>query len=154
MGVAGSGKTTIGRVLSEHLGLSFHDGDDFHSPGNIKKMTSGEALTDEDRDGWLSTLSHLIKDKEDVVLACSALKRSYRDRLRESDSSLLFVFLDVSVEIAKDRLRARGDHFMPASLIISQFSALERPRDAIRIDAEQPVAAVVRDLKGRLERSR
>tara|TARA_E500000331_G_C17003517_1_gene603132 strand:- start:108 stop:587 length:480 start_codon:yes stop_codon:yes gene_type:complete len=147
MGVAGSGKTTVGKSVATHLGLDFYDGDDFHPARNVQKMSSGYSLTDEDRADWLSALAELIKGKGPIVLACSALKARYRERLAQSDNRLRFVFLDVSPEIARSRLKSRDSHFMPASLIDSQFEILERPQDAIEIDAENGLVQVLDELK-------
>ena len=147
MGVAGSGKTTVGKVVATHLGLDFYDGDDFHPVRNVQKMSSGHSLTDEDRADWLSALAELIKSKGPIVLACSALKTRYRERLAQSDNRLRFVFLDVSPEVARSRLESRDSHFMPASLIDSQFEILERPQDAIEIDAENGLVLVLDELK-------
>jgi len=147
MGVAGCGKTTIGQQLAQHLEIRFFDGDDFHSVRNVQKMSSGQSLTDEDRADWLSSLADLIRCEGPIVLACSALKKSYRTLLAESESALRFVFLDVSPEIARTRLESRDSHFMPASLIESQFEALERPQDAIEIDAENSVVRILDELK-------
>jgi len=147
MGVAGSGKTTIGQLLAQHLGINFFDGDDFHSSGNVQKMSSGQPLTDEDRVDWLSSLSDLIEGEGPIVLACSALKESYRKLLADSETDLRFVFLDITPEVASARLKSRDSHFMPVSLIESQFQALERPKDAIKINAENSVDRILDELK-------
>ncbi len=150
MGVAGSGKTTIGQQLAEYFEIRFFDGDDFHSPRNVQKMSSGQSLTDEDRTDWLSSLADLIKAEGPIVLACSALKKSYRKTLAESESTLRFVFLDISPEVARARLESRDSHFMPASLIESQFETLEQPQEAIRINAENSVVRVLEELQSLL----
>ena len=139
MGVSGCGKTTVGKKLSEALSIPFINGDNFHSNKNIKKMSSGKPLTDADRQSWLLTLSDLINKKGPVILECSALKSFYRRILIRSDPNLVFIFLDISPEIVKKRLISRKNHFMPQSLIQSQFNSLERPENAITIDADQPV---------------
>jgi carbohydrate kinase (thermoresistant glucokinase family) len=147
MGVAGSGKTTIGQLLGQHLGIKFFDGDDFHTSGNVQKMSSGQPLTDEDRVDWLSSLSDLIEGEGPIVLACSALKKSYRKLLADSETDLRFVFLDITPEVASARLKSRDSHFMPVSLIESQFQALERPKGAITINAENSVDRILDELK-------
>lgn len=134
MGVAGCGKSTVGKALADALHLPFHDADEYHPESNIEKMKNGLPLTDADRWPWLETLSELLHAP--VVLACSALRASYREILsRRGDPR--FVFLQISPETATQRLRARAGHFMPSSLIESQFATLEAPVDAIVVDAEQ-----------------
>ena len=151
MGVAGSGKSTIGARLAEKLGCGFYDGDDYHPPANLEKMGRGQPLTDEDRGPWLDRLRELIGEKlaagESAVIACSALRRTYRARLLPPDVKLAnhvrFVYLHISPEVARERLLARAGHFMPATLVASQFGTLEEPEDALRIDAGKPLAEVV-----------
>lgn len=139
MGVTGCGKTTIGKHLAKALSLPFYDADDFHPAANKDKMGRGEPLTDKDRAGWLRTLRALIEANEaegkNIVLACSALKKDYRKTLTVGVSPL-FVFLEVSREVAKTRLRGRSNHYMPVSLVDSQFEVLEKPQEAICINAE------------------
>jgi gluconokinase len=140
MGVAGCGKSTVGAALSQALGLPLVEGDDFHSPASRHKMNSGVALTDVDRDGWLATLAaQLQRYPEGAVLTCSALKRSYRDRLRAAAPGLRFVFLDIARVDALRRVAARADgHFFSASLVDSQFATLESPlveAGVLRLDA-------------------
>ena len=159
MGVAGSGKTTIGSRLAEGLGWSFFDGDDFHPPENIAKMSSGIALTDSDRVPWLQALADLISNlvarKTSAVLACSALKSAYRDRLKDGAGSntdqIRFVYLKVSPSVAHERLRKREGHFMPEELISSQFETLEEPDDAIVADASLSPDEVVAEIRQALE---
>jgi len=159
MGVSGSGKTTIGSRLAESLGWSFFDGDDFHPPENIAKMSSGIALTDSDRVPWLQALADLIASllasKKSAVLACSALKSEYRDRLKNgagpNTDQLRFVYLKVSPSVAHERLRKREGHFMPEELISSQFETLEEPDDAIVINAELSPDEVVAQIRQALE---
>jgi len=146
-GVSGAGKTTIGQRLARELGATFLDADAFHPPENVAKMRSGVPLTDADRSGWLATLrAELQRHRaagEPVVLACSALKEAYRRVLAEGSPNLRFVHLQLTPEVARARLEQRGNHFMPTSLVASQFAALEPPTDALVIDATQPVDAVV-----------
>ena len=149
MGVAGCGKTTIGKHLAQELGYPFFDGDDFHPEANVQKMSRGEPLNDDDREGWLKTLQQLIQDNESkgitVIVACSALKARYRDHLRTNDGPL-FVYLNISKETAEARLKARTNHFMPVSLVASQFEALQAPQGAINIDANHPQDQVQREV--------
>ena len=153
MGVAGAGKTAVGRALADSLGWSFHDADDFHSRANVAKMRAGTPLTDTDRAPWLATLHALIADHlasgAPMVLACSALRAAYREALRPggaADARVAFVQLDVPPEVAERRLAARSGHYMPASLVASQFATLEPPRDALRLDATRPVAELVQQI--------
>ena len=154
MGVTGCGKTTIGQAIADWLEWPFYDGDDFHPPSNVAKMRKGEPLTDDDRAGWLDTLAQLLRRNEasgqHVVIACSALKSAYRDRLRGAGDAVLdltFLHLDITPEVALARLTERKGHFMPSSLIASQFETLEPPKHAIVIDANRPIAAVVRSVQ-------
>jgi gluconokinase len=130
-GVSGAGKTTVGKLLAQKLGWKFVEADDFHSPANIEKMHRGVPLTDEDRRLWLERLRELIKRcvecRENVVLACSALKRAYRQRLRVSEE-VKFVFLRGDYELIAKQLRHRRGHFMNPELLRSQFSDLEEPK--------------------------
>jgi gluconokinase len=141
MGVTGCGKTTFGRVLAARLGISFYDADGFHSPANIEKMSHGEPLTDADRAPWLASLAEMISRElahgHSLVLACSALKQAYRDRLTPEPFAgrVRFIWLRITPELAERRLRARGHHYMPPSLVMSQFAALEPPTDALALDA-------------------
>jgi carbohydrate kinase (thermoresistant glucokinase family) len=138
MGVSGCGKSTVAAVIAERLGARFIDADDVHSPTNVAKMSAGIPLTDDDRWPWLLALqAELVSG--DVVMACSALRRSYRDVLR-APGDVVFVFLDVTVAEVRRRVRARTGHFMRAELIDSQFATLERPSDD-----EPDVATVVAD---------
>jgi carbohydrate kinase (thermoresistant glucokinase family) len=138
MGVSGCGKSTVGKLLAPRLGATFLDADDFHPPANVEKMRNGQPLTDDDRAGWLDRLCALIADnadsKQSIVLACSALKESYRLRLSDSADDVSFVHLKGTFETIMSRLEKRGGHYMPASLLESQFAALEEPHDAITID--------------------
>ena len=155
MGVAGSGKTTVGKALAERLGWRFIEGDDRHPPENRRKMADGVPLTDDDRRPWLETLAGLLRDaeskKDDVVLACSALKDSYRKMLRVHEG-VSFVLLDAPSHVLIERIRKRKGHFFPTALLGSQLAALERPADATVVDASKPVADVVEDILRRLTR--
>jgi|SRR5579864_4372055 len=132
MGVSGAGKTTIGRLLAERMGAQFLEGDQFHPPANISKMRRHEPLEDADRWPWLDRLAAELSRAEakgrGVVLTCSALKRSYRDRLRSGAPSLRFIYLRGEPGVIEARLRQRQGHFMPPDLLASQFQALEAPR--------------------------
>jgi gluconokinase len=153
MGVAGAGKTVVGRALAGSLGWTFVDADDFHSPENVERMRRGVALTDADRAPWLAELRRLIArqlaERRPVVLACSALRRRYRDELAadaREPGAVSFVYLDVPPSLAARRLERRRGHFMPSALVESQFAALEEPDDALRIDAALPVDEIVRRI--------
>jgi gluconokinase len=148
MGVSGSGKTTIGSMLARRLNFEFVDGDDFHSEANKAKMHSGQPLTDEDRKPWLELIASKIQtwlsEQKNVVLACSALKESYRRVLiGDSAERVPIVFLDGSFELFHERLQRRKHPFMNEALLQSQFDALEKPVSAICVDASQAPAAVV-----------
>jgi gluconokinase len=146
MGVSGAGKTTVGKLLSERLDWPLLDADDYHPPANIEKMRSGIPLTDDDRWPWLDRLNGLLKDKErhgeDALLACSALKSRYRDRLAAGCSNLRWVYLKGSFELIESRLKARKGHYMKAGLLESQFAALEVPSDAITTDIDATPEAI------------
>jgi len=127
MGVSGSGKSTVGGLLAERLGVPYAEADDFHPPGNIAKMSAGHPLDDTDRAPWLDAIAAWIAERGDRggVVSCSALRRRYRDRLRADTPDLFFVHLDGSPELIASRLAARMQHFMPSGLLASQFEALE-----------------------------
>ena len=128
MGVAGCGKSAVGRLVARHLALPFVEGDDFHPKGNIDKMREGIALDDDDRAGWLDALAaELARRPGGAVLACSALKTAYRDKLRRAASGLRFVYLTMTEEEALGRVAGRAGHFYPPSLVASQFAALHDP---------------------------
>jgi gluconokinase len=157
MGVCGCGKTTVGQALSQALGWRFIDADDLHPPANVAKMTSGLPLTDEDRWPWyeriMAELQHATAAGQHVVLACSALKQAYRDRLARG-VDLRVVYLKGDAATIEPRLASRRGHFMPATLLASQYATLEEPREAIIVDVAQPapaqVAAITRALRERL----
>ncbi|OJT25191.1 gluconate kinase [Archangium sp. Cb G35] len=154
MGVSGSGKTTVGLRLAAALGCRFRDADDFHPPGNIAKMSAGIALTDEDRAPWLTVLRELVENTLEeggaLVLACSALKRAYRERLTVDAARQRWVYLRVPPELLAERLKARRGHYMPAVLLGSQLAALEVPEDALVVEAtaapDTLVATILREL--------
>jgi gluconokinase len=160
MGVSASGKSTVGAALARALALPFVDGDGLHTRHNIDKMSRGEPLTDEDRAPWLAAIAAVLADEarypSGVVVACSALKSSYRRRLRAASAAVRVVFLDASPELIAARMAARRNHFMPATLAASQFAALERPDPTdpgvVRLDAALPVEALVEDARRSLQR--
>jgi len=138
MGVAGSGKTTVGRLLAEALDAAYEEGDAYHSPENVAKMRDGTPLTDADRWPWLERLATLIDDwlgqDRRTVLSCSALKQSYRDVLIGDRRGIALVYLSGTEALIRQRLGTRRGHYMPADLLASQFEALEEPDDAITLD--------------------
>jgi gluconokinase len=152
MGVAGAGKTLVGRALAERLGWRFVDGDDHHPEANRAKMAAGTPLTDDDRWPWLDRLRALLDAAmaEGTVLACSALKGSYRARLGAGDPRVAFLFLDGDPAVIAARLEARRGHYMPPTLLASQLATLETPvDDAVRVDvAAAPEAVVAAALAG------
>ncbi|MFA0441004.1 gluconate kinase [Vibrio sp. 10N.286.49.C2] len=131
MGVCASGKTTIGAMLAQKLGRKFIDGDDLHPRANIQKMVSGEPLNDDDRAPWLERIrdaAYSLESKnEHGIIVCSALKRHYRDQIREGNEHVTFLFLDGSYDLILERMRNRSGHFMKENMVKSQFDALERP---------------------------
>lgn len=136
MGVSGCGKSTIGRLLADELAIPFFDGDDYHPEANLKKMALGNPLNDADREGWLKRLNSLAIEHKSVgaVIACSALKVSYRAILKEHvNETIEFVYLDGTFEEISTRLQQRKNHFMPAGLLKSQFDTLEVPHEAIAV---------------------
>jgi gluconokinase len=150
MGVAGVGKTTIGEALARALGARFIDADDYHPPENVAKMKAGVPLGDEDRWPWLKCLNEELKKEQRAVLACSALKESYRQRLAQGVTNFKVVYLHGSGDLIRERMKARKHRYMPAALLDSQLATLEPPADAIAIDVAAPledsVAAIVERL--------
>jgi len=145
MGVSGSGKTTVGVLLATRLGWRFVDGDDLHSPQNVAKMAAGTALNDADRASWLGKVSAVLSEGE-VVVACSALRRRYRDRLRHAAPALRLVYLQGSRALLGARIQARRHRYMPPELLESQLSTLEQPQadeQAIIMSIEQMPSAIV-----------
>ncbi|XP_030048206.1 putative gluconokinase [Microcaecilia unicolor] len=174
MGVSGSGKSTVGSLLAKKLGWKFYDADDYHSDGNKLKMAKGIPLTDQDRIPWLGELHKIIREglsSENIVLACSALKRVYRDILTNEESTALsqevkkdemppsrpfFVHLDGSMELILQRLEKRKGHFMPSALLQSQFDTLEplsAPEHFIIINVEKNVLDIVSEIERMLVKS-
>jgi gluconokinase len=153
MGVSGTGKTTVGHLLASELGWDFADGDDYHPAANVEKMRNGIPLTDADRDPWLEALRQLIAawidPGENAVLACSALKRRYRDRLRISPEVHL-VYLRGTPELLQQRLRARHGHFMTERMLNSQLETLEEPEQSehvLVVDVDQSPAQIVAEIR-------
>jgi gluconokinase len=155
MGVSGSGKTSVGRALAAELGCAFYEGDDYHPPANVQKMAAGEPLTDADRKPWLAALHGLLLAEttkgSSLVLACSALKESYRNQLSGGKLNLRYVLLKGEYDLIVGRMQQRLGHYMPESLLQSQFDALEEPADAIVVDVTQPVDAIVKDILATLK---
>ena len=153
MGVSGSGKTTIGEALAAALDIPFFDGDEFHSPEARAKMTAGVPLTDEDRWPWLDRIGARLADVDGypkgAIIACSALRRVYRDRLRAAvGPALRFIFLEGEKALMRERVASRKGHYMPASLIDSQFATLEPPDgegDVIALPADGEIAEIVEE---------
>ena len=146
MGVAGSGKTTIGELLAARLGAPFVDADSMHSTANVQKMSAGVGLTDADRWPWLARLRRELRADDGAIVTCSALKRAYRDLLRHAEGTV-FVFLDVDQRTAHERAQQRVGHFMGAGMVASQFDALERPAaeetDVLVVDATRPIESLI-----------
>ena len=150
MGVSGAGKSTVGKLLAERLGWIFLDADEYHPPENVARMAAGTPLTDEDRWPWLQKLNLLLREEANAVLACSALKAAYRERLTDGIGSTKIVFLKGEIDLIRTRLAARQHRYMPASLLVSQFAALETPANAIAIDIAQDPPACVEAIVAQL----
>src|SRR5688500_3856567 len=150
MGVTGSGKTTTGRMLARELGWRFYDADDFHPAANVEKMSRGTPLDDADRAPWLARLRELVRARveggESAVLACSALKESYRRHLL-IDEGVKLVYLKGGDGLIRERLRGRRGHFMKPAMLDSQFAALEEPERALSVDISLPPAEIVRAIR-------
>jgi gluconokinase len=153
MGVTGSGKTTVGTLLAAELGWEFADADQFHPAVNVEKMARGIALTDADREPWLAALHDAIvrwlADQKNVVLACSVLKRSYREQLG-TGGEVRLVYLKGSYELIASRLRDRHGHFATEAILADQFANLEEPHDAIVVDVQPPPREIVSEVQHRL----
>ncbi|MFN3663542.1 gluconokinase [Yoonia sp.] len=146
MGVSGCGKTAVGKALAQRLDLPFVDADSLHSPENVAKMAAGRPLNDDDRAGWLVALADLIARRDNLVLACSALRRQYRDQLRSADPAVTFLYLQGSFETICARMSARDDHYFTGEeMLKSQFRQLEEPKgeDVLRISVEQELHDVI-----------
>jgi len=152
MGVSGSGKSTISDLLAKSLRVPYFDADDFHPEANIKKMKNGEALTDEDRKPWLQRIADKMNESPNAVLACSALKEIYRSYLTEAISKhkIIYIYLKGTKETIHKRMLER-DHFMPPSLLDSQFKTLEEPLQAIVCDIENSTDEIIKYILLRIE---
>ena len=150
-GVSGVGKTTIGKLLSENMGWTFYEGDDYHTDVNLAKMRNGTPLTDDDRWPWLNALrtkiSEIMLHEKDAVLSCSALKESYRMRLGSGLKDIVFVYLRGDYQLVRNRISARVGHFMSADLLVSQYSDLEEPQNGIIVDAALEPMEIINYLK-------
>ena len=157
IGVSGVGKTTIGQVLSDKLGWALFDADEFHSPASIEKMRNGIPLQDADRWPWLDRMNAMLVEKEgrgeSVLLACSALKQVYRDRLAKGTADLRWIYLKGSFDLIRKRLEARKGHYMKAGLLESQFATLEEPGNALDIDIADTPDAIADTILRRLQAS-
>ena len=153
MGPAGSGKTTVGELLAAQLAWDFFDADNFHSPANIEKMSHGIPLHDEDRIPWLESIRKAMlqwdSNGQNAVLACSALKGSYRERL-QINSNVKLVYLKGSFELFRERLHSRKGHYAGEQILAGQFADLEEPADALTIDAAQSPEQIVAEIRERL----
>jgi len=156
-GVAGSGKSTVGRALADQLGWRFRDADDLHDAASVGRMARNEPLDDEDRAPWLGRIRRVIEDMKGmntpVVIACSALKGRYRQVLAEGLTGIRFVFLTGDPALLRDRLARRADHFAGPLLLESQLADLEPPDDALHVDVSRPVEAIVDRIRTDLDRS-
>lgn len=153
MGVVGSGKTTVGRLLAEELGWGFADADDFHSPANKEKIRKGIGLTDADREPWLQSLRasiiQWIAERRSVVLACSALKRSYRSEL-EAGPEIRFVYLKGTAALIASRLKMRRGHFANEQILASQLSDLEEPENAVTVGIAGTPPEIAQEIRNKL----
>ena len=153
IGVSGAGKSTVGKLLAQDLGWPFHEGDDFHPRSNLVKMAQGIALTDDDRWPWLDEVRKLIDglvaSGQNAIVACSALREAYRQRLRQDAAEVVFVYLKGEQGLIRSRLAERQDHFMKAGLLESQFRTLEEPEGVVTMD----VALNPEDIVGGLKRA-
>lgn len=155
MGVSGSGKTTIGQILSEKLSWPLFDADEFHSAASIEKMRNGIPLEDADRWPWLDRMNAMLREREargeSVLLACSALKQAYRDRLSKGTAEIRWIYLKGGFELIRKRLQARKGHYMKAGLLESQFAALEEPEDALSVDIDDSPNSIADSILLRLQ---
>jgi gluconokinase len=153
MGVSGCGKSSVGAGLAARLGVIYRDGDDLHPPQNVAKMRAGKALSDADRWPWLDRVGQVLHSQAPVIVGCSALKRSYRERIRAgAGGPVTFVHLAGSRELIAARMARRQGHYMPLSLLDSQFAALEPPtaEEAMIVAINQPLDAIITDILRRL----
>jgi carbohydrate kinase (thermoresistant glucokinase family) len=155
MGPMGCGKTTIGKMLAERLGWSFYDGDDFHPKKNVEKMRAGIALTDEDRKVWLERLhgniQHWLRNKQNSILACSALKQAYRDILGVEQNTVRTVYLKGSYELLRKRIKDRHHPYMDKHLLRSQLDTLEEPKDGLTVDISETHEILVSTIMNNLD---
>jgi len=150
MGVAGSGKTTIGRLLASRMDWPFFEGDDFHPPANVAKMRAGIPLNDGDREAWLSAIAmrvdEMVQKSRSCIFACSALKSSYRSRLKGESGEVRFMYLRGGYDLILKRLESRSGHFMKSTMLASQFEILEEPRHALRIEVDEAPGKIVEKI--------
>ena len=158
MGVAGSGKTTIGKMFSERLGWNFYDGDDYHPKENLEKMRRGIPLTDDDRWPWLKAIEELINsrlnDNQKSIIACSALKREYREYLKQDKEDIVFVYLKGDEKTLRERISSRHGHFAGVDLLESQLDTLEGPHNVLTVDISRKPEEITDYLIERLELSK
>jgi len=156
MGVSGCGKSTVGQALADYLNCPFYDGDDFHPPENVAKMASGIPLNDADREPWLARLAGLLQmhmeREETAVLACSALKKRYRDQLRVNQH-VRFIYLEGSFDLIWQRMKARQNHYMKEDMLHSQFAALEIPSadEAVKISIDQTIDGILSQIREQIK---
>jgi gluconokinase len=152
MGVSGCGKSSVGNALGARLGIPYRDGDDLHPPENVEKMRAGLPLTDEDRWPWLDRVSRVLAEGAPVIVGCSALRRAYRDRIRAgAGGPVCFVHLTGSRDLIASRMMLRQGHYMPASLLDSQFATLEAPGpdEAVTVDIDRPLPDLIEAILAR-----
>ena len=162
MGVSGVGKTTVGQAAAAHFGWPLFDGDDFHSAANIDKMRRGIALDDADRADWLNALrariGQCLNERRPAIVTCSALKKKYRDALRQDSREVLFVYLQAERNVVAKRIGARRGHYFGENLLDSQYAALEEPEEALAVQAGEPLdrvtAAVIALIENALQNAR
>lgn len=152
MGVSGCGKSSVGAALALRTGLPYRDGDDLHSAAAVARMRAGMPLTDDDRWPWLDRVAQVLHDEAPVIIGCSALRRVYRDRIRAGAGPVQFVHLAGSRAVIAARMAARAGHYMPVSLLDSQFATLEPPGpdEAVTVNIDQPLDRLVSDILRRL----
>ena len=155
MGVSGCGKSTIGKALADATGFPFYDGDDFHPQENIEKMSSGKALNDSDRAGWLKSIATFAQEQckdNSLIIACSALKQIYREQLEQGlEQQVQWIYLKGSFDLIAQRMQSRKNHFMPTQLLVSQFETLEEPKDALSISIELTPELIIEQILEQLK---